>query len=72
MADNILRSIGGQYIAEALKTLPDAETSKEDIQETIVELPVFGRVRFTCQRMTAKQGKNPARFWTAIEAVEVE
>ena len=72
MVENILRKIGGQYIAAALQTLLDAETSKEDFQETVIELPVFGMVRFKCQRMTGRQGKNRYRFWTANEAFKVE
>ncbi len=58
MSENILRKIGGQYISQALQTLPNAETSKEDSQEIVIELPVFGRVRFICPRMIARQGKN--------------
>ena len=72
MSENILRKIGGQYIAAALQTLPDAETSKEDFQETAIELPVFGIVRFKCRRMDGRQGKYRYRFWTAIEAFKVE
>ncbi|SCY30973.1 hypothetical protein [Nitrosospira sp. Nsp13] len=72
MSENILRKIGGQYIAEALNTLPDAERSKEDFTETVIKLPVFGHVRFKCQRMTGRQGKYRYRFWTAIEAFKVE
>jgi hypothetical protein len=72
MEENILRKIGGQYVSEALQTLPDAENSKEDFIETAIQLPVFGQVRFKCQRMTGRQGKNRYRFWTAIEAVKVE
>ncbi len=62
MDENILRKIGGQYIAAVLQTLPDTETSKEDFQETVIELPVFGMVRLKCQRMTGRQGKNRYRF----------
>jgi len=57
MEENILRKIGGQYISAALQTLPDAETSTVDLQKTVIEVPVFGRVRFLCKRMTGKQGK---------------
>jgi hypothetical protein len=71
MTDNILPNIGGQFISAALQTLPDAETSKEDFQETVIELPVFGMVRFKCKRMTGRQGKYRYRFWTTIEAVKV-
>jgi hypothetical protein len=70
MSENILRKIGGQYIGAALQTLPNAETSTEDFQETVMELPAYGMVRFKCQRMTGRQGKNRYRFWTAIEAVK--
>ncbi|WP_004175525.1 hypothetical protein [Nitrosospira lacus] len=46
MGENILRKIGGQYIAEALNTLSDTEKSKEDFMETMIELPLLGLVRF--------------------------
>ncbi|SCY33543.1 hypothetical protein [Nitrosospira sp. Nsp13] len=72
MSENILRIIGGQYVSEALQTLPDAEKSNEDFIETGIKLPVFGLVRFKCQRMTDRQGKNRYRFWTANEAFKVE
>lgn len=72
MGENILRKIGGQYVAQALQTLPNAETSKEDFMETVIELPVFGLVRFRCQRMTGRQGKHRYRFWTANEEEKVE
>ena len=71
MNENILRKIGGQYVSQALQAPPDAENSKEDFIETVVELPVFGMVRFKCQRMTGRQGKNRYRFWTAVEATKV-
>lgn len=53
MVEKILRKIGGQYISAALQTLLDAEKSKEDLQETVIELPVFGMVRFKYRRMTS-------------------
>ena len=72
MGANILREIGRQYVAEALQTLPNAETAAEDFLEAVVELPVFGQVRFTCECMTGRQGKNRYRFWTAIKAVKID
>lgn len=74
------RDNGRKYFAKsraavprgALQTLPNAEIATEDFQEAVIELPVFGQVRFTCQRMTARQGKYRARFWSAIEAFKVE
>ena len=45
---NILARIPGEYIAEAVKTLPPAATSKEPNLETTIEVPGKGRVRFTC------------------------
>jgi hypothetical protein len=70
--ENIFRKIDGPFVAQALQTLPNAETSKEDFAETEIDVPLLGRIRFKCQRMTARQGKNRFRFWSAIEAFEVE
>ena len=41
--ENILAKIGGDYVSGALKTLPDAETAKEEIQEPVIEVSRFGR-----------------------------
>jgi hypothetical protein len=38
--------------------------------ETEINVPTLEG--FRCQRMTARQGKNRFRFWSAIEAFEAE
>lgn len=71
MPENILRKVDGPFVAQALQTLPSAESSREDFAETEIDVPVLGRVHFKCQRMTTRQGKNRFRFWSAIEAFQV-
>ena len=56
MGENILQKIRGEYVSKALQTLPNAETSKEDLMKTVIEVPMFGLVRFRCQCMTGPAG----------------
>lgn len=72
MGENILRKIGERHVAEALRTLPHAETSTRNFQEIVFKLPVFGQVRLTCERMTRRYGQNRYQFWTAIKAVKID
>jgi hypothetical protein len=68
--ENILARIGGEHVAAALRTLPDAETAKEDSQEAAIDVPGFGKVRFSCRRVTGRQGKYRYKFWSAFKAVK--
>jgi hypothetical protein len=70
--ENILRLIRGEDVSAALKTLPDPNTTNEDLQETVIEVPNVGKVRFTCRRVKSKHYKNYNVFWNAIAAVKVE
>ncbi len=53
------------------KALPDAETAKHDVQESTIEVPGFGKVRFTCKRFKHKHRKSYSVFWTATKAVKI-
>jgi hypothetical protein len=44
-------------VAAALKSLPEAETTRDEVKENIIDVPRFGKVRFTCKRFKHKQGK---------------
>jgi hypothetical protein len=66
--ENILRSIGAEYVAAALKALPDSKTATEDFQESIIEGPNLGKVRFTCRRVKSKHHKSGNVFWSAMLA----
>ena len=70
--ENILRLIGGEYVAAATKQLPDPNTTKEEFQETVMEVPNLGKVRFTCRRLKSKHHKSVNIFWSTIAAVKVE
>jgi hypothetical protein len=70
--ENILRRIGGDYISAALKALPNAETAKDEVMESVIEVPDFGKVRFTCKRFKHKYRKSYSVFWTATKAVRVD
>ncbi len=53
--ENILRLIGGEYVSAALKALPNCETATEDFQESVIEVPNLGKVRFTCRQVTCQE-----------------
>jgi hypothetical protein len=62
---NILPRVPGQYVARALKELPDAETAQAEIMEATIDVPELGSVRITAKRMKHKKGKSTHSFWTA-------
>jgi hypothetical protein len=68
---NILARIGGEYVAAAIKALPDSKTATEDFRESVIEVPNFGKVRFTCRRVKSKHHKCVNVFWSAIAAMRV-
>ncbi len=71
MADaNLLVKIPGQYISVGSRSLPDAATSKEELQQTVIDVPSIGRVRFTYKRFTHKKAKTTRFFWT-VESAEL-
>ena len=70
--ENILRLIGGEYVSAATKTLPDPNTASDDLQETVIEVPNLGKVRFTCRRVKSKHHKSVNVFWNAIAAVKID
>lgn len=73
MSDNgILARIPGQYVADALKTLPSPEDSLDDLLETEIDVPDIGRVRFVAERNHSKRGKFVYYFWSAKRATLVE
>ena len=72
MQDNgILEHVGGQYVAEAIKTLPPAVTAED--REYLVEVDAghAGRVRLTFRKQKAKRGKFSHWFWQAKRAEKV-
>ena len=70
--ENILRLIRGEDVAAATKQLPDPNTANEEFQETVMEVPNFGKVRFTCRRFKSKHHKSVNIFWVAIAAVKID
>jgi len=62
--ENILRLIGGEYVAAALQALPDSKTAAEDFQESVIEVPNIGKSRLICRRVKSKHHKCQRRFKT--------
>ncbi len=54
------------------KLCRDSETATEDFQESVIDVPSFGMVRFTCRRVRSKHRKSVHVFWNAIAAVKIE
>lgn len=70
-SENILARVGGDYVSAALKALPSAETAKDEVMESVIEVPGFGKVRFTCKRFKHKHHKHQSVFWKTTKAVKV-
>jgi hypothetical protein len=66
--DTLLARIPRQYIAEALKTLPNAEKTALDVMEVSIDVPNLGAIRITVKRTKHKLGKSMHYFWTAGSA----
>lgn len=72
MNDNgILEHVGGQYIAEAIKTLPPAVTAEDRDHFVEIDAGHVGRVRLTFRKQKAKRGKFSHWFWAAGRAEAV-
>jgi len=69
--ENILARVRGEYVAAALKTLPDPAVDTEEHRETVIEVPEFGQVRFACKRFVSRKGKLRNAFWVAEKAEQV-
>jgi hypothetical protein len=70
--ENILARVGGDYVSAALKALPEAETAKDEVMKSIIEVPRFGKVRFTWKRFKHKHRKSYSVFWTATKAAKID
>ena len=67
----LLARIPGQYISQALKTLPPAEIAPFDVMEASIDVPGIGTVRITAKRMKHKKGRLMHYFWNADSAALV-
>lgn len=69
MNDNgILQQVGGQYIAEAIQTLPPAITAEARDHFVEINAGHAGRVRLTFRKQKAKRAKHSHWFWSAKRA----
>lgn len=72
MNDNgILEQVQGQYVAEAIKTLPPAVTAEDRDHLVEIDAGHAGRVRLTFRKQKAKRGKFSHWFWRASRAEQV-
>ena len=70
VSENILSRISGNYVAEALMTLPPAEGANDGaVMDRFVTVPDVGKVRITARRMKHKRGRSMHFFWSAESAV---
>lgn len=70
--NGILASIPGQYVAAATSQLTEAALSTEKTAETALDVPGFGRVRFSARRMMSKKGRATIYWWSVTRAVRVD
>ena len=67
--ERLLPRIPGEYIADALLTLPNPARALDDaIMDCFVTVPGIGRVRITARRRKHKRGRSTHYFWTAENA----
>ena len=72
MPDNLLPRIPGEYIVDAMLTLPQPKLVEDSaIIDVFVEVPGIGRVRITARRLKSKRGRSTNYFWTAESAEAV-
>ncbi|MDM0029641.1 hypothetical protein [Variovorax saccharolyticus] len=64
----ILTQIRGMYIAAAQNTLPPAGPDQPEVLTADIEVPNFGRLRITFERMSHLHGRVRTWFWTAVFA----
>ncbi|SEK00163.1 hypothetical protein [Achromobacter sp. NFACC18-2] len=73
MNDNgILEQVPGQYVGEALKTLPPAATAEDREYPVEIDAGHAGRVRIFFRKQKAKRGKFSHWFWVAKRAERVQ
>jgi hypothetical protein len=70
--NGILERIGGQHVAQALQTLPPAQSSTAETIEAELEVPGIGRVRFTMRRCKSRKGKSSHYYWSTTKAILME
>lgn len=72
MDDNgILERVGGQYVAEAIQTLPPAVTAEDRDYEVVIDAGHAGTVRLLFRKQKAKRGKFSHWFWRPYRAEQV-
>ena len=70
--ENVLSIIPGQYVAEALGTLPDASTATGELVETGIHVPGLGQGEVQLPQTLITQRPTRRWFWSAERAVQVE
>ena len=67
---NLLSKVPGHYVAQAILSLPDAQSSAGEVMETVIDVPGLGRVKITCRKFRHRKGRSARVFWTADRAVK--
>ena len=68
--ENMLSKVPGQYVAQAILSLPEAQLSVGEVMEATIEVPGLGRVKITCRKFRRRKGRAARVFWTAERAVK--
>lgn len=69
--NGILEHVGGQYVAEAMQTLPPAVTAEDREYEVVVDAGHVGTVRLFFRKQKAKRAKHSHWFWLATRAESI-
>ena len=70
--ENIIESIPGEFISQALRAMPNAATSPYEERNAVIMVPGIGRVRVICKKMTHKRAKLTHVFWMAVRVVRIQ
>lgn len=72
MDDNgILEHVPGQYVAQALQSLPPPATAEDRDYQVEIDAGHAGMVRITFRRQKARRAKHSHWFWLAQRADQV-
>lgn len=69
--NGILEQVGGQYIAEALQSLPPAVTAEDRDYPVEIDAGDAGMVRVIFRRQLTRRAKRSHWFWSAKRAEKV-
>ncbi len=69
--NGILERVPGEYVSQAIDSLPPAATAEDRDYEVVIEAGHAGMVRLYARRKQARHGKHSHWFWSVYRAEPV-